>query len=178
MDFKGCIRLANEAERCHPLTVIDGHSRFAAGLTGLRQPAGRDRSRAICKRDLRAPVRTAGGDVRRQRQPWGDASGRRWTRLARLASQARRRAHHQHGPIIRRAVARTSASIGRWRTSSSRCATSIAWIEAQRALDAWREVYNFEPPHEAIGLFLPFQPIAIGRPRAPFPRANLPTVRI
>ena len=42
MDFKGHFALG-DASRCHPLTVLDDHSRYLNRSTGLRLPAHRDR---------------------------------------------------------------------------------------------------------------------------------------
>ena len=64
MDFKGALR-ARRGGRCHPLTVLDDHSRYSLGLRGLRQRAGRPRCRRLIAGV--SPLWPAGRDADGQR---------------------------------------------------------------------------------------------------------------
>ena len=93
--------------------------------------------------------------------PWGDPSGERMDAVLGVAAQARHRGLSIAAHITRKAVARTSGSIARSRPRCCRrCGTFVTSAKTQRAFDAWREVYNFERPHEALGQQVPGQPIS------------------
>ena len=79
MDFKGHFALA-DGRRCHPLTVLDDHSRFVLALV----PCADERTETV-----RAALRTAfaryGLPTRMLMDngpPWGDPGGQLYTRLA------------------------------------------------------------------------------------------------
>jgi transposase InsO family protein len=151
MDFKGWIRLAN-GERCHPLTVIDDHSRFAPCLKACANQQGRtvqSHLKTTFERyGLPAAMFVDNGS------PWGDASGRHWTRLRvwllklGVALIYSTPYHPQSRGKNERFHRTLSDELFALRTFHS-------LAQAQHALDAWREIYNFERPHEAIGLAVP-----------------------
>ena len=79
MDFKGWMPLANGG-RCHPLTIVDDHSRYAVCLDGLRQSSKSGTVQAALEMTFRRyglpdAIFVDNGT------PWGDSSGQRWTRL-------------------------------------------------------------------------------------------------
>src|SRR5674476_354064 len=78
MDFKGWVTLAN-GMRCHPLTMVDDHSRYAlclAACANEQSATVQDRLEATFRRyGLPDAMFVDNGT------PWGDASGERWTRL-------------------------------------------------------------------------------------------------
>lgn len=173
MDFKGWVRLAN-GERCHPLTVIDDHSRFAPRLKACANQQGRTVQGHLQATFERYGLPEAmfvdnggpwGGS-------WGDASSRHWTRL-RIWLLKLGVALIYSTPYHPQSRGKTE----RFHRTLSDELFALRPFEslenAQRALDAWREIYNFERPHEAIGLAVPadrYRP----SPR-PFP-ARLPEV--
>ena len=150
MDFKGWIRLAN-GERCHPLTVIDDHSRFAPCLKACANQQGltvRGCLQTTFERyGLPEAMFVDNGS------PWGDA-GRHWTRLRVWLLKL-------GVPLIysRPYHPQSRGKNERFhRTLSDEVFALSAYPsleKAQPALDAWREIYNFERPHEAIGLAVP-----------------------
>jgi transposase InsO family protein len=78
MDFKGWIRLGN-GERCHPLTIIDDHSRYVPCLKACSNQQNVTVQGHLQTTFGRYGLPDAmfvdnGG-------PWGDASGHHWTRL-------------------------------------------------------------------------------------------------
>ena len=146
MDFKGWITTAQQ--RCHPLTVIDDHSRFALCLS-----ASADQQGGTVKSALERTFRRYGlpeAFFVDNGTPWGDPSGQRWTRLGvwllKLGidlihsrpyhPQSRGKNERFHRTLVNEVFA-----LERFR----------GLAEVQKALDAWRSVYNFERPHQALG---------------------------
>jgi transposase InsO family protein len=169
MDFKGWVRLANEM-RCHPLTVVDDHSRYALCLAACANERGdtvRDRLALAFRRyGLPEAFFVDNGT------PWGDSSGDRWTRfsvwLLKLGiGVIHSRPYHPQSrgknERFHRTLAAEVFALRRLRD----------FDEAQRVFDAWRNTYNFERPHEALD-----QEVPASRYR-PSPRSmpdRLPTV--
>src|SRR5262249_17996263 len=78
MDFKGRVRLGNQAS-CHPLTIIDDHSRFAVCLAACDNEQG-----STVQHQLEITFRCYGlpeAVFVDNGAPWGDSAGARWTRL-------------------------------------------------------------------------------------------------
>ena len=151
MDFKGHFAL-EAGGRCHPLTVLDDHSRFAlclraygdertetvrSGLIGVFERFGLPR-RILC--DNGSPW---GNDIDHPHTPLGV-----W--LIRLGiGLTHGRPHHPqtqgkderfHRTLLAEAVR------GQGLRDLDHC---------QRRFDTWREVYNHQRPHEALGLGVP-----------------------
>lgn len=152
MDFKGDFAVAQG--RCHPLTVLDDHSRFALVL-------------AACANQLTATVQAL--LIRAFRQyglprritcdngaPWGSCGQAQsyytvltvW--LLRLGvGVSHSRPHHPQTQGKDERFHRTlKAELLRdhvWQT----------WAACQPPFDAWRQVYNHQRPHEALGLAVP-----------------------
>lgn len=159
MDFKGHLPLTTPpGARCHPLTVLDDHSRFALGLLACA-----NEQHATVQAALTRLFRTYGVPQRilcDNGAPWGSAGGPTpWTRLsvwlARLGiavSHGRPRHPQTQGKDERfhrtlRAEALTQP-----------LATPLRDLaHAQAVFDTWRQVYNGERPHEALGLTVPAQ---------------------
>ena len=139
MDFKGWVRLG-DGSRCHPLTVVDDHSRYALCLQACADQQGADGADAAETTFRRYGLPEA--FFVDNGAPWGDPSGQRWTRFGGVAAQARHRRCCTAGPTIRRAAARTSASIARSKAEVFALRRLRDLAEAQRAFDAWRSVYN------------------------------------
>jgi transposase InsO family protein len=78
MDFKGWVELA-DGTRCHPLTVVDDHSRYAVCIRACGNEQLTTVSRALVATFHRYGLPDAffvdNGN------PWGDSSGQRWTRF-------------------------------------------------------------------------------------------------
>jgi transposase InsO family protein len=162
MDFKGHFPLARG--RCHPLTVLDDHSRYALGIRACG-----NETEATVASELTAIFRRYGLPDRMlmdNGSPWGSANAEhRYTRfelwlLERGVAVSHGRAYHPQTQGKDERFHRTLAAeaIGR---------RGFADLAAcQRRFDEWREVYNTERPHDALGLATP---IARYRPgRRPF----------
>jgi transposase InsO family protein len=151
MDFKGWVRLGNDAQ-CHPLTVVDDHSRYDLCLQACADQRG-DTVRERLERTFRRYGLPEAFFVDNG-TPWGDPSGERWTRfelwLLKLGiSVIHSRPYHPQSrgknERFHRTLNAEVLALRRFRDLD----------DMQRAFDAWREVYNFERPHEALGQQVP-----------------------
>ncbi len=151
MDFKGWIRTLDGGP-CHPLTVLDDHSRFnvllaACGGENLRTVRPLLEG-AFAVHGLPAAILCDNG------KPWGDSAGcftkfEAW--LLRLGvrvyhgrprhPQTQGKEERFHRTLKAELLSRTTG----WR-DLSHCGESFR---------AWREIYNHERPHEALGGAVP-----------------------
>ena len=151
MDFKGWVKLGN-GERCHPLTIVDDHSRYAPCLQACA-----DQQKPTVQAHLEATFGRYGlpdAMFVDNGAPWGDASGKHWTRLRvwllKLGVELiYSRPYHPQSRGKNERFHRTLHD----EVFALRIFANLAQL--QRAFDAWREVYNFERPHEAIGMAVP-----------------------
>src|SRR5262252_4324785 len=151
MDYKGHFPTA--AGRCHPLTVIDDHSRYALGLWACS-----DEREGTVQAALTAIFRCHGLPQRMlmdNGSPWGssDAAHRHtWLSLWLVElgiAVSHGRPHHPQTQGKDERFHRTLVAevIGR------RAFADLA--ECQRRFDDWRVVYNTQRPHEALDLATP-----------------------
>ncbi len=151
MDFKGHIALAGGG-RCHPLTIVDDHSRYAVGLEACaNEQADTVQSRldwTFRRYGLPEAFFVDNGT------PWGDASGQRWTRLgvwllklgiAVLHSRPYHPQSRGKNERFHRTLKAEVFTLQRFRNLA----------EVQQALDDWRTVYNLDRPHQALALEVP-----------------------
>ena len=151
MDFKGHLRLSGGGA-CHPLTVVDDHSRYALCLAACADERGetvRGRLEGTFRHyGLPAAFFVDNGS------PWGDSSGQRWTRLCvwllKLGVEViHSRPYHPQSRGKNERFHRTLKA----EVFALRRFRDLA--EVQRAFDAWRTIYNLERPHEALGQEVP-----------------------
>ena len=146
MDFKGWVKLGN-GTRCHPLTMVDDHSRYVPCLKACADEQGITVQRHLATTFRRYGLPEAlfvdnGG-------PWGDSSETRWTRLSvwllKLGVEVlHSRPYHPQSRGKNERFHRTLKD----EVFAFRRFRDLA--EVQRAFDQWREVYNFERPHQAL----------------------------
>ena len=161
MDFKG--HIACGAGRCHPLTILDDHSRFNVCLAACA-----DERLETVRHQLIATYRRYGlpdAMLMDNGAPWGSDAHHPHTRLT--AWLMRLGVIVSHGAPMH---PQTQGKEERFhRTLKAEVLTTRpAWYsldELQHAFDAWRPVYNYERPHESVGLGVP------GDRYAPSPRA-------
>ena len=150
MDFKG--HVAMREGRCHPLTVLDDHSRYAVCIRA-------------CPDEQTATVRDALADTFRRHglpwrmtmdngPPWGDTLGSPYTpltvwllRLGIAVSHSRPYHPQTQGKDERFHRTLKAELLGLETFADLAC--------AQQRLDAWRDLYNLERPHQALGLQVP-----------------------
>ena len=151
MDFKGWVKLTN-GSRCHPLTVVDDHSRY---LVCLKACAGQ--TEATVRGHLETAFRHHGLPEAMfvdNGSPWGGGPAERWTRfgvwLLKLGvGVLHSRPYH---PQSRGKNERLHRTLNQ-EVLSMRCFRGLR--EAQCAFDAWLPIYNGERPHEALAMAVP-----------------------
>ncbi len=151
MDFKGHFALST-GERCHPLTILDDHARFSLGLTACANEQAE-----TVQRQLTAVFRRYGLPQRMlmdNGSPWsgGFEEPHSWLTLWLLRLDigvSHGRPYHPQTQGKEERFHRTlNAEVLRGRTFAS-------LPDCQRRFDAWREVYNFERPHQALNMAPP-----------------------
>jgi transposase InsO family protein len=163
MDFKGYFAL-EEGGYCHPLTVLDDHSRFLVGLKACP-----NETRQTVQEQLSGIFRCYGLPERMlmdNGSPWGDDADSPHTMLTawliRLGVQI---SHgHPYHPQTQGKDERLHRTL-QDELLSRHTLTNLQ--HCQLHFDRWREVYNCERPHEALQMQSPsecYQP----SPR-PFP---------
>ncbi len=162
MDFKGHFPL--NKGRCHPLTVLDDHSRFALGLDACGDEQGetvRGRLTSIFRR-YGLPDRM----IMDNGSPWGFDHDHPYTPLTvwllRLGiGVSHGRPYHPQTQGKDERFHRTMTA----EVLQGRNFTDLAYC--QKVFDHWRDVYNLERPHEALGLLTPASKYEVSH--RPFP---------
>jgi transposase InsO family protein len=151
MDFKGWVSIA-DGGRCHPLTILDDHSRYNVCLQACANEQG-----STVQSRLDRTFRHYGlpeAFFVDNGSPWGDAGGQRWTRLcvwllklgiAVLHSRPYHPQSRGKNERFHRTLKAEVFALKRFRNLA----------ETQHAFDIWRTIYNLERPHEALGQDVP-----------------------
>jgi transposase InsO family protein len=158
MDFKGHFALS--AGRCHPLTVLDDHSRYNLCLAACANEQGQ-----TVRAHLTEVFRRYGLPdqmIMDNGSPWGDGPGSPWTPLTVwLLTLAIRVSHGRpYHPQTQGKDERFHRSLKAEVLSGSHFA-SLA--DCQQRFDAWRSIYNRLRPHQALDMAVPasrYQPSA------------------
>jgi transposase InsO family protein len=151
MDFKGWIRLGNGVP-CHPLTVLDDHSRYSIGLEACADEQG-----STVKSQLEKMFRHYGlpdAFFVDHGTPWGDSSAYSWTRFGVFLLKLNIRLLHSrpYHPQSRGKIERFHRS---FKAEVLALTTFRDLKQAQHAFDRWRDVYNHERPHQALDQQIP-----------------------
>lgn len=151
MDFKG--HFATTTGRCHPLTVLDDHSRFALGLFA-------------CGDEKATTVRTHLTDLFRRYglpermlcdngSPWGTSgSGQRYSALGVWLLKLGIRLSHGR-PVHPQTQGKDERFHRTLKAEVIQGQTFADLVACQRRFDPWRQVYNHQRPHEALGMAVP-----------------------
>jgi transposase InsO family protein len=151
MDFKGHFALGN-GTRCHPLTVLDDHSRYAVCLQGCRDERG-----PTVQQRLTETFRRYGLPQRMlldNGSPWGSDREHPYTPLTvwllRLGiGVCHSRPYHPQTQGKEERFHRTLQA-------EVLSGPSFADFEAlQQRLDQWRSIYNHLRPHQALAMAVP-----------------------
>jgi transposase InsO family protein len=152
MDFKGHVGMTN-GQRCHPLTVLDDHSRFAMAVIACA-----DESHETVRSALTGVFRRYGLPARMlmdNGSPWGGESQDNpytiftvWLLQLGIAVSHGRPYHPQ-----------TQGKDERFHRTFkeellSRCTLSDL-EDSQRRFDPWRDIYNYQRPHESLDMKTP-----------------------
>jgi len=164
MDFKGHFGLSEG--RCHPLTVLDDHSRFCLGLAACPDEQG------VTVKEQLIPIFERYGLPERiladNGPPWGSSGQGEHTRFS--AWLMRLGITVSHGRPLH---PQTQGKDERFHRTLKLEVVSQRPVwhdnpEVQRAFDDYRPVYNFERPHEALAYEVPgarYAPSARAYPR-------------
>jgi transposase InsO family protein len=149
MDFKGHFALTDQhAGRCHPLTVLDDHSRFALCLSACARETRDNVQTALIQTfrryglpqritcDNGGPWRIAGQDSISRLEAWLIRLGIRVSHSRPGHPQTQGKDERFHRTLKRELLDRTGFK------SIPAC---------QVAFDQWRDQYNLIRPHEALG---------------------------
>lgn len=168
MDFKGYFAL-KLGGYCHPLTVLDDHSRFLVGLKACP-----DQTRETVQSQLISIFQRFGLPERMLMDngtPWGFDQDARHTTLT--AWLIRLGIHISHGRPYHPQTQGKEERLNR--TLQEEVIRQHAFLtlqESQTVFDEWWQIYNYVRPHEALDLLTPstrYQP----SPR-PFPEVLPP----
>lgn len=150
MDFKGHFALL--AGRCHPLTVLDDHSRFAVGLQACGDQTGQTVQARLtaCLRRYGLPeaILVDNGP------PWGSDAAHPHTPLTAWLLRLGVRVLHTrpYHPQTQGKDERFHRTL-KAEVLGTRVLRDLP--HCQREFDRWRDVYNLERPHDALGLAVP-----------------------
>src|SRR5207244_3842583 len=151
MDFKGHYRLGNGA-RCHPLTVLDDHSRYSLCLQACR-----NEQTETVQQQLTATFRRYGLPERMlmdNGSPWGNDFAHQYTpltvwllRLGIAVSHSRPYHPQTQGKDERFHRSLKVELLAHRSFGDFEC--------MQSSFDKWRHRYNHQRPHEALGMAVP-----------------------
>lgn len=151
MDFKGYFGLEG-GSYCHPLTVLDDHSRF---LVGLRACA--DETSQTVQEQLTGVFRTYGLPQRMlmdNGSPWGDEAATPYTILS--AWLLRLDILVCHGRPYHPQTQGKDERLHRTLKAELLSRSPLANLnDCQVQFDRWREMYNTQRPHEALQMQSP-----------------------
>jgi transposase InsO family protein len=149
MDFKGQFAVGNSA--CHPLTMLDDHSRYNLCLQACADQQG-----TTVQAHLSAIFRRYGLPWRiavDNGPPWGDSPQYPYTPLVAWLIRLGVKVSHSR-PYHPQTLGKEERFHRTLKAEVLR--QPFADMNAiQRRFDRWRHIYNFERPHESIGMHTP-----------------------
>ena len=153
MDFKGHFPLA-DGRRCHPLTVLDDHSRFVLGLVPCA-----DETTETVQKALGAIFARYGLPTRMLMEngpPWGDPGGQLYTRL--VVWLLERGIRVSHGRPYHPQTQGKDERFHRTLKDELLARTPFADLtDCRDRFAEWLTTYNTIRPHEALGLEPPLR---------------------
>ena len=150
MDFKG--HVATSQGRCHPLTVLDDHSRYVVGLEACADERGvtvQERLTTIFRRyGLPREILVDNGS------PWGSDREHRFTPLTVWLLKLGLRVIHAR-PYHPQTLGKDERFHRTLKAEVLQYCQGLDLAGCQRRFESWRLTYNLERPHEALGLAPP-----------------------
>jgi transposase InsO family protein len=152
MDFKGHIPTRN-GKRCHPMTVLDDHSRFALALDACGDEKGETVKGRLTETFRRYGVPDS--IITDNGSPWGaPTSPDSFTQLAiwLIRNGVRIRKTGPYHPQTNGKVERFHRTL---KAEVLQARDFADLDECREAFEQWRHVYNFQRPHQALGMKTP-----------------------
>lgn len=150
MDFKGHFQAARG--RCHPLTVLDDHSRYSVCLDACENEKGE-----TVRRSLMCVFRRYGLPLAilvDQGGPWGKDPQHPFTTLSVWLMRLSIRVIHAR-PYHPQTIGKEERFHRTLKAEVVNYCGGLPLSQCQRRFDAWRAIYNLERPHEALDMNVP-----------------------
>jgi transposase InsO family protein len=150
MDFKGHFAVAEG--RCHPLTILDDHSRYSLTIGACRNE--RD---GTVRAQLVPVFRCYGlpfGMLMDNGAPWGDAGHQPHTIFTAWLMRLGIRVIHSR-PLHPQTQGKEERFHRSLKAEVLNGNSFRDLADCQRAFDRWRRIYNHERPHEALAMATP-----------------------
>lgn len=150
MDFKG--HFAADQGRCHPLTVLDDHSRFALGL----QACGNEKARTVQQRLAHIFRRYGLPDqmLMDNGSPWGSDAQHNFTQLTVWLIRQGIRVIHSR-PYHPQTLGKDERFHRTFKAEIGQYCIGLNLAQCQRRFDGWRHIYNLQRPHESLQMAVP-----------------------
>ena len=169
MDFKGHIPMSRGG-RCHPLTVLDDHSRFSLGVRACLNEQGQtvqDHLTSIFGQyGIPSAILVDNGS------PWGNDLAHPFTPLTVWLMQLKIRVVHSR-PYHPQTLGKLERFHRSLKAELLQGSDYTDIDHCQRSFDRWRDFYNLERPHHSLDLDTPASRYTLS-PR-PFPQV-LPAI--
>lgn len=151
MDFKGHVPVADG--RCHPLTVLDDHSRYSLGI----QACSNERDQTV-RNQLVMIFRRFGMPKRLlvdNGSPWGSADpDARYTALTIWLMRIGITVVHSR-PYHPQTMGKDERFHRTLKAEILQYCSQLSIAGCQKRFDEWRNIYNYERPHEALLMEVP-----------------------
>lgn len=151
MDFKGHVPVADG--RCHPLTVLDDHSRYSLGI----QACSNERDQTV-RNQLVTIFRRFGMPKRLlvdNGSPWGSANpDARYTALTVWMMRIGITVVHSR-PYHPQTMGKDERFHRTLKAEVLQYCSHLNIADCQKRFDEWRNIYNYERPHESLLLEVP-----------------------
>ncbi len=151
MDFKGHVAVADG--RCHPLTVLDDHSRYSLGV----QACSNERDETV-RNQLVMIFRRFGMPKRLlvdNGSPWGSADpDARYTALTVWLMRIGITVAHSR-PYHPQTLGKDERFHRTLKAEVLRYCGQLSIEGCQKRFDEWRAIYNYERPHESLLMEVP-----------------------
>jgi transposase InsO family protein len=150
MDYKG--HFAAQKGRCHPLTVLDDHSRYSLGLEACS-----DEKTLTVRQRLTRIFQHYGLPKKMlmdNGSPWGSDKHHIFTPLTRWLIRQNIGIIHSR-PFHPQTLGKDERFHRTFKAEIGQYCIGLSLQQCQRRFDAWRKLYNFQRPHEAIDMKVP-----------------------
>ena len=150
MDFKGYFQ-SNEGP-CHPLTILDDHSRFSLGL----QACVNQKTETV-EQWLRNAFTLYGLPKRilvDNGSPWGDRGGQPYTKLTVWMMRQGIIVTHSR-PYHPQTLGKDERFHRTLKAEVLQYCQNLSMKQCQRRFDRWKDIYNWQRPHEALNMNVP-----------------------